>query len=914
MPFGYAETKLWLNTLASRPNDPYESQRTSLATAYHRFRERAALLAGEIPQDLRQYTVHDVTHIDALWELADTIAGPEVSLTPTEAFVLGGAFLVHDLGMGLGAWPGGLTELQSDPMWPDVLANAMSEVTGRPPTADELADPPQEAVDAATEIMLRDRHANHGAELALVAWKSLATGDDYRLLEDSDLRTQFGPLIGEIASSHGWDLSRVAARFGNDRIGAPVNCPDDWTVDPLKLACLMRVADASHLDERRAPGFLRAVRRPKGYSDLHWAFQGHLQRAHRVDDRLIFTSARPFEQKDAAAWWLCLDSLRMVDGELASVDALLVDRARDRFAARAVKGVEEPNRLAELIPTSGWEPVSAEVTITDVPSLVRKLGGESLYGNGDRVALRELIQNARDASHAASAILGTPTPAIVVRLERDGSGDYWLSVTDAGIGMSKEVITGPLLDFGTSYWGSDLMRRESTGLSASGFQSIGHFGIGFYSVFMLGDTVQITSRRFDEASSQTKVLEFSAGVAARPIYRSATSTEVRHVGGTSVRVKLRGDPFAPDGLMMSLYDVPFTLHQLCGVVAPTLDVDLDARELDGPVERVVSANDWIDMDAKALIRRLNPLPDERYARSSTPLSLLAERMRTVEKDGVVVGRMVLSPSSTVLDDDGSVQTRSVATIGGLNTEERIGGIAGVALAEATTADRLRSQLFMDRQAWSDWSTEQSELWAEEINEGVSSSQYDFDLTINLLARLGTRSEATVIARHAGGLLTACDLRDWLEQRDEVIVVNDFEVDLKWTDDDEEEMWHRDSHQRLILDENILLPLGTGGRFGSWELLGDDFPDKTFAPPRSRRWELRTNMEWYYHSQLDQNGAIARNVAAAWGQTLQELLEQPTFDRGIKESRIGTTPEGVTLDGSIDWRVSRHFVSSVALLE
>ncbi len=68
MPFGYEETRLWTRSLAARDRDAYSSQRQKLTSAYHNFRERAALVAAEIPQDLREYTVHDVTHLDALWE------------------------------------------------------------------------------------------------------------------------------------------------------------------------------------------------------------------------------------------------------------------------------------------------------------------------------------------------------------------------------------------------------------------------------------------------------------------------------------------------------------------------------------------------------------------------------------------------------------------------------------------------------------------------------------------------------------------------------------------------------------------------------------------------------------------------------------------------------------------------------
>src|SRR5260370_37797436 len=117
----FRATRLWQSTLAARSADVHQAARERLRSTFEKFRERAAVLAGEIPQDVRDLTVHDMTHIDALWETADLVVGPDIHLTPTEAFVLGGAFLIHDLGMGLGAYPRGLAELRERPEWADLL-------------------------------------------------------------------------------------------------------------------------------------------------------------------------------------------------------------------------------------------------------------------------------------------------------------------------------------------------------------------------------------------------------------------------------------------------------------------------------------------------------------------------------------------------------------------------------------------------------------------------------------------------------------------------------------------------------------------------------------------------------------------------------------------------------------------------
>ncbi len=140
-----------------------------------------------------------------------------------------------------------------------------------------------------------------------------------------------------------------------------------------------------------------ALRQPQGLAKEHWTFQNYLQRVHRRDDRLYFSSTHRFTADEASSWWLCLESVQMVDRELRGVDALFADLSLPRFAARGVFGVEDPLRLANAIPTDGWIPVDARVIVGDVSRLVLKLGGEELYGDNPEVALRELLANGSDA-------------------------------------------------------------------------------------------------------------------------------------------------------------------------------------------------------------------------------------------------------------------------------------------------------------------------------------------------------------------------------------------------------------------------------------------------------------------------------------------------------------------------------------
>jgi hypothetical protein len=551
----FESTGLWRRTLAVQPEpDPYRQERERLRNAFIGFRDRAALLAAEIARDLPDYTVHDITHLDALWQMADLIAGPSYELTPTEAFVLGGAFLTHDLGNGLAAYPDGVEAMYASTVWRDALSLMLRKKLGRAPTPEEIRTAGENVKEEATAQVLRALHASQAERLALVSWKDRPSGTEYFLIDDVFLRQTYGWLIGKIAHSHWWDIEKLKPEF-DTMLGAPAVCPAAWTVDPLRISCLLRVADAAHLDARRAPGFLKAIRRPAGDSNEHWKFQEMLQQPMLSTDRLVYTSPRPFVASESRAWWLCFDALQSLDKELVGVDSVLADCSRPGFVARAVQGAEDALRLSRWVRIEGWEPVDTRIKVTDVAELASRIGGTQLYGNDNLVPLRELVQNASDAVRARRHLerRAADYGEVTVRLGSDKEG-YWIEVADNGIGMSSKVMTGPLLDFGSSFWNSESMMQELPGLASSAFESTGKYGIGFFSLFMWGEHVRVTSRSYRDAPRDTRVLEFSKGLHSRPILREANNSELLSDGGTVIRIWVKARPESQRGVLWSPWE------------------------------------------------------------------------------------------------------------------------------------------------------------------------------------------------------------------------------------------------------------------------------------------------------------------------------------------------------------------------
>ena len=126
----------------------------------------------------------------------------------------------------------------------------------------------------------------------------------------------------------------------------------------------------------------------------------------------------------------------------------------------------------------------------------------SLYSHKD-IFLRELISNASDAIdkirfEALSRPEVTPSGEPEIRLDADKDART-LSIHDNGIGMSRdEVVTniGTIARSGTREF---LKAAKEKGGPAP--DTIGQFGVGFYSSFMVADRITLVTRRAGEESA-----------------------------------------------------------------------------------------------------------------------------------------------------------------------------------------------------------------------------------------------------------------------------------------------------------------------------------------------------------------------------------------------------------------------------
>ena len=485
-------SELWQRGFADEGTNANVSQ---LAASLRGIRTNAKNLTSRIAGSLPNLTIHDISHLDALWDVASIVAGRDFPFNPLEAYIFGATVLLHDAGLCFEAYSGGRDALRSTLQWRD----AYGRLSGTPVAGRDID---READFEA----LRTLHASQAAKLAIQPWGTQQNGELY-LIDDRDLRENYGRLIGELASSHHWNLEQVVQRFSTPRPTAAF-LDANWSVDSLKIACMLRVADAGHVDGARAPSFLLKILQMNAVSTAHWTAQNRLGRltvSPHDPAQLTIASTSPFPRNEAGAWWVAFDLVQLFDKELRDCNEVLENSSggpRPSFASKRVRGAGQVKELAKYVETIDWEPTESTVHVSDVSALVSKLGGEQLYGrDADRlhVVLRELIQNAADAISARRAVdNGEFTGRITVRLTRHAAAGSVLQVDDDGVGMSQATLSTDLLDFGRSFWVSERASREFPGIHASGYSPVGHFGIGFFSIFMAAKKVSVFSRRFDK--------------------------------------------------------------------------------------------------------------------------------------------------------------------------------------------------------------------------------------------------------------------------------------------------------------------------------------------------------------------------------------------------------------------------------
>lgn len=675
----FQDTQLWKESIANE-NYGHINLREKLKSAFIQSRENASFVLKKIRDDFPNLTVHDITHADGLWQVASVIVGDKYPVSPLEAFVLGCAFLMHDAVLSYDAI-GGIKHLRSLKEWKDYYEDYRKD--------DSLEE--NEKLFETDFMAIRLLHAKKAEDLHNQLFKR-SDGSSFYLIENESLREHYGTIISQIAGSHHWNIEDVDKKF-DIQVPPTSEYPNEWRINPLKLACILRCADAGHIDDGRAPDYLLRLLKLNGVSKNHWVAQNRLSQID-IDlgdkEKLIIKSNINFKEEDFAAWNVAYDVVRILDHELKTSNELLKKKSIDEFQAKGVSGADSKEELRKYIKTEGWEPYDAFVHISNVEKLIKNLGGEKLYGKEHKleIVLRELIQNSRDAIVARRYIDGDFNGKILIEIEEKEDGT-WISVIDDGVGMSISTIKDYFLNFGCSFWSSDLSKQEYSGLNSSGFKSVGQFGIGFFSIFMVAKTVIVESRKFDSSLNDNIVLKFLNGLCLSPIV-----SHKRGVSNTSTIVRFLLDPqkvewkkkytMKPSVIGSISFDVPYA--SIISRIAAGIDVDVYYKELGNEETRVHLDINKIREGSDELKEWLKDITYARYRDSNSYLAYIEanyQRLRRIDIDGSFYG---IAAINTFWNNQSSYF--DISSVGGLsNIDCGNSDYVGCLIYETDTARR-----------------------------------------------------------------------------------------------------------------------------------------------------------------------------------------------------------------------------------
>lgn len=734
----FNNTTLW-NTAFGKKNDGFDEMREELKKHFLSARNNAKELLDKIRTDFPSLTIHDITHVDGLWQVASVIAGEDYEINPLEGFILGCAFLIHDAALSYDA-VGGVERLRSTIEWKDIYADYINEDTL------EQKDKFYEA-DFQTIRLL---HAKIAEKLHQQLFDRY-DGSKFYVIENEPLRNHCGKIIGQIAASHHWDIEKVKAEF-SIQVPAPSSYPRNWRINSRKLACLLRCADAGHIDEGRAPDYLLKLLKINGVSRNHWIAQNRLSQIDydsNDSNKIIIASNIDFTETDFAAWNVAFDAVQVLDHEIKSSNILLSEDNKSlEFKAKCVSGAESREKLRTYIKTVGWMPCDANIHISNIETLIKNLGGEKLYGphNQIEIVIRELIQNARDAIAARRERESKYEGRINISI-KEINNKQWITIEDDGVGMSLQTIKDYFLNFGSSFWASDLAKHEYPGLRASKFRPIGTFGIGFYSVFMIASEVIVNTRKFDASLNSNVQIRFPNGLCLRPILSNLQGQDMSK--STIISCCLNTQKFQwtnfmkinPGVMNISTFSVPYS--SILARLTAGLDVDvyfsapgkefvLVHRNINS---KELNVNQWIKDISYASFHE-----DNKYI---TYIDNNIERLRHVIYNNQIIGYAALN---TLYQSHPSFL--GVLTIGGLDAKNVNNGsedFIGYISTTAVTAKRDGDQLVLT-EMMKGWAKEQYELL---VKRGLSNidrlklpyivNKYGINMTNELYVRFFDRN-------------------------------------------------------------------------------------------------------------------------------------------------------------------------------
>ena len=162
------------------------------------------------------------------------------------------------------------------------------------------------------------------------------------------------------------------------------------------------------------------------------------------------------------------------------------------------------------------------VSVENIFPLIKKF----LYSDHE-IFLRELISNATDATlklkhltNVGDSKVEYGNPQIEIKIDKEGKK---LHIIDQGLGMTAEEVEKYINQIAFS-GAEEFLDKYKDSAKDSGI--IGHFGLGFYSAFMVAEKVEIITKSFKDEPAAHWVCDGSPEFTLEPSEKTERGTEI----------------------------------------------------------------------------------------------------------------------------------------------------------------------------------------------------------------------------------------------------------------------------------------------------------------------------------------------------------------------------------------------------
>ncbi|MDA9803936.1 molecular chaperone HtpG [Flavobacteriaceae bacterium] len=252
------------------------------------------------------------------------------------------------------------------------------------------------------------------------------------------------------------------------------------------------------------------------------------------------------------------------------------------------------------------------VSVENIFPLIKKF----LYSDHE-IFLRELISNATDATvklkyltNIGEAKVEYGNPMIEIKIDKENKK---LHIIDQGIGMTKDEIEKYINEIAFS--GAEEFLEKYKDESGDDKGIIGHFGLGFYSAFMVADKVEIISKSFKEEPAVHWECDGSPEYSTKKSKKTTRGTEiVLHIAEDSLEfleearineLLVKYNKFMPIPIKFGTKEVNDPDH------TPKTTKDKDGKETTEP-QKMITVDNLINNPTPAWTKQPAELKAEDY--------------------------------------------------------------------------------------------------------------------------------------------------------------------------------------------------------------------------------------------------------------------------------------------------------------